>query len=123
LALSGHDEIRLDLGQRAEDESPLVEPGMRDPEARLVDLLFPVDEQIEIERPRSLGRDSRPVAAEAGLDGEEEVEERPRRQLGLERKGTVQEARLIQKAHRLRIDQRGDADHLDARRCGKLCDR
>ena len=96
---------------------------MRDPEARLVDLLLPVDQQVEIERPRALGRDSRTVAAETRFDCEEEVEERPGRQLGLERHDPVQEARLIQKAHRLRIDQRGDADHLDARGCGKLCDR
>jgi len=50
---------------------------MRDPEARLVDLLLPVNQQVEIDGPRALGRDSRAVAAEAGLDGEEEVEVAP----------------------------------------------
>ena len=89
---------------------------MRDPEARLVDLLLPVDQQVEIERPRALWRDGGPIAAETGLDGEEKVEERARRQLGLDRQRSVQEARLIQKTHRLRIDQCGDADHLDTRR-------
>ena len=53
---------------------------MRDPEPRLVDLRVPVEQEVEIERPRPLGRDGRPVAAEAALDGEEQVEERARRQ-------------------------------------------
>ena len=53
---------------------------MRDPEPRLVDLCVSVEQEVEIERPRALGRHGRPVAAEAGLDGEEQVQELPRRQ-------------------------------------------
>jgi hypothetical protein len=85
-----------------------------DPEPRLVDLSVPIEQEIEIERPRPLGRDGSPVAAEPGLDGEEQVEERGSRQHGVEGRDPVQEAGLIHIADRFRIDQRGDGDDLDS---------
>src|SRR5258706_11754740 len=97
-----------------------MEPWVGDSEPRLVDLHVFVEEEVEIERPRPLGRDGRTVAAEVGLDGQEQVEELPRRALRLERGHPVEEARLIQIADRLRIDECGDGYDLNALRRPEL---
>jgi subtilase family protein len=82
-------------------------------EPRLVDLDASVEQEVEIERPRAVGRGRVAVAAEASLDREEQVEELPRRASGLEGRDPVQERRLIDDADGLRIDQGGNAEDLD----------
>src|SRR5438128_10434606 len=91
-------------------------------EPRLVDLRLTVDEQVEVEGPRPVGAGGRAVATESGLEHEQAAEEVAWRQLGLERNDSVQKARLIDNPNRLGIDERGNADDLDARRRRELRD-
>jgi hypothetical protein len=92
-------------------------------EPGLVDLQGSVEQKVEIERPRTVLRGGGAVAAEAGLDREEEVEELPRRSSGLEGRDPVQEPWLIEHADGLRIDQRGYVDDLDPFHGRELRDR
>ena len=89
---------------------------MRDPEPRLVDLGVPVEQQIEVERPRPL-RAGRPRGC--GRSGARRRaaarSSSPRRQLRLERRGAVEEARLVDVADRLRVVEAGDRDDVDPR--------
>ena len=66
---------------------------MRDGQARLVDRLVAVEQQVEVDRPRPPALAA--LAAELALDREQPVEQLARRELGLERGGAVQEARLV----------------------------
>ena len=67
---------------------------MREHETRLVDRQVPAEEQIEVDRPRAP-----PLAvastAEPALDVEEEVEQRSRREVRLERERAVQVRGLL----------------------------
>jgi hypothetical protein len=86
---------------------------VRDGEPRLVDSLVAEEEEVEVERPRSvLAGDA--DAAEALLDGEQAVEELACPERRLERDGTVEEARLPADADRLRFAKRRDGDDLDS---------
>ena len=67
---------------------------MGNPEPGLIDLCVSIEQEVEIERPRPLGRDGRPVPAEATFDGQEQIEELSRRALGVERCDPVQEPGL-----------------------------
>ena len=62
---------------------------MRHRQARLVDRLVAVEQQVEIDRPRPPALAA--LAPELALDREQRVEQLARRQLGLERGGAVQE--------------------------------
>ena len=50
--LARDDEAGIELGERLEGETALVEPRMRHVEARLVDGLVAVEEEVEVDRPR-----------------------------------------------------------------------
>ena len=52
----GHDEVRVELGERLEREAPLVQARVRHGQARLVDLLVAVEEQVEVDRARAEAR-------------------------------------------------------------------
>ena len=87
-------EAGSEFEERLEGESPLGEARVRDAQPRLVHGLVPVQEQVEVDRPRSIAwAVARP--SQLALDREQPVEELPRRQRGLERDGGVQEARLV----------------------------
>ena len=93
---------------------------MRKLEARLAYLLRVVEQEIEVERPRALGRPGRPVPPEAGLDSEQQVEEIPWGELGPKLGCAVQEARLVEIPDRLGLLERRDGDHLHAVRAVQL---
>ena len=84
---------------------------MRNPQARLVDDLVAVEEEVEIDRARAvaLGAD----ATETLLGGEEPVEYLPWCESRLEPRGRVQKARLLDDADRIGLANRRDGDDLD----------
>src|SRR6516162_1958124 len=85
---------------------------MRDGESRLVDLLVPEQEKVEIERARAmLAGDA--DAAEALLGCEEPVEELPRGERRLDLGGAVEEERLRADADGLGLAERRDGHDLD----------
>src|SRR5947208_3262827 len=92
---------------------------MRDPEAWLVDVGLPVEEQVEVERPRPLARHALPPTPEPTFDGEEQVEERPRRQLRVQRGDPVQEPGLVEIADGVGLEQRRYGRDLDRGRGGE----
>src|SRR6185312_10211990 len=74
-AHSGHLQTGLDLRERLQHEGPLVEPRVRNLEIFQGNAAIAVDEEVEIEGARPLGRRGRAVAAEGRLDGEQRGEE------------------------------------------------
>jgi Subtilase family len=88
---------------------------MWDAQPGLVDHGVPVQQQVEVERPRPVrvGRLASP--AETPLDGEQDFEESPGGDLGLERCDSVQEPRLVADADGSRVDERRNRRHLDPR--------
>ena len=95
---------------------------MRERETRLVDRQALVEEQVEVDRPRAP-----PLAvastAEPALDVEEEVEQRSRREVRLERERAVQVRGLLDGAPGLRLAERGDSDDDHVRRRAHELDR
>jgi hypothetical protein len=91
----------------------LGEPGVGDDEAGLGHLLVAVDEQVQVDRPGAVARPGA-LPAQCGLDGQQTLEELPRRKLCLDGRGTVQEPGLIEIADRIGLPQSRDPDHLDA---------
>jgi hypothetical protein len=85
---------------------------MRNLESRLIDLVRPVEEEIEIDRARAEAW-AAPVAAQAQLHVLEPLEQDARRELRAERSRAVQEARLILVTNRIRLPQGGDGLDLD----------
>jgi hypothetical protein len=67
------DEAGIEFRKRLQDEAPLVQPGMRDLEGVLVDRLIAVEQQVEIDRARSVAGALAPDAAEVALDLQQEV--------------------------------------------------
>jgi hypothetical protein len=110
--VSGHDEGRIELGERLEDEPPLLEPRMRHFETGLRDRLLAVEQEIEIERARALERRGCPVAAEGPLELEQRGQKRLRREGRLEFHRAVEEAGLVQVADRLRVAKARDLSHF-----------
>ena len=68
---------------------------MRQRQARLLHDLLAVEEQVEVDRAGPEARALAPDAAEAALDRQQPLEQLPRRQLGRELRGAVQETRLV----------------------------
>ena len=122
-ALSRHFEGRREIRKGLEHEGPFVQPWMWDPQARLVDDGVPVEEEIEIERPRPLRRNALAHPAECPLEREEEVEQLARRKLRLERHDAVEEARLVDIADRSGVAKLRDGDDLDPRSRPERVDR
>src|SRR3712207_8019712 len=87
---------------------------MREGQARLLDHLAAVEQEVEVDRPRPESR-ARPLAAEDALDGEEPLEQLPWRELRLERRDGVEEAWLLHVADRISLADRRDGDDLDPR--------
>jgi len=102
----------LKLRERLEHERALVQARVRDGEARLVDFLVAVEEQVEVERARAVLAGSAD-ATEALLGREEPAEELARAERRLELGGAVEEERLRADADGLGLAQRGDGDDLD----------
>ena len=88
---------------------------MRNAQPGLVDHGVPVQEEVEVERPRPVRGERLPSPAEPPLDGEQDVQESPGGELGFERGDTVQEARLLADADGGGVDERGDRRYLDPR--------
>ncbi len=95
--------------KRLEHESALVQTRVRDREARLVDDLVAVEEQVEIDRPRAVAW---AVAgpAERALDLEQRVEQLPRAELGLDCGRALRNARLVVVPPRFRLPERGNGN-------------
>src|SRR5205807_8724362 len=86
---------------------------MRDGQARLVHDLVAVDQEIEVDRARApeLGSHS----AEPALDREDAVENLMGTQACGDSYRSVEEARLLDRADRLRVAERRDRDDVDPR--------
>ena len=93
-------------GQRVKHEPPLPESRMRNGEARLVDDGGTEQDEIEVEGAGRAG--IRPLAARRLLDGQQQVEQRPRLALPVADRGAVQEQRLLADADRFRVDEGRD---------------
>src|SRR5262249_11918982 len=78
---------------------------MGNPEPGLVDLLVPVEEQIEVESPRSLSRNAAAVAAKRLLDLEQRNQQGSRREAGFELDDPVEEAWLVDVADGVGVPQ------------------
>lgn len=113
--MAGDDEAGVELGERLEGESPLVKPRMRDCQPRLVDRLVRVEEEVEVDRPRPEAW-TLPGPSERALDGQEGVEQLPRRERRVERRGPVQEPRLVEVVHRVGLAERRHRDDVNSLR-------
>jgi Subtilase family len=118
----GHLEVWIQLGQRLQDEPPLVESWMRDFEQRLVDRGVSVEEEVEVERSRAQRGSSGSIPAERSLELEEDTEERAGGEGRLELDDAVQEPRLVDVPDRLRVAEARDRTHLDVRNRPKPAD-
>jgi hypothetical protein len=76
---------------------------MRDFEPWLRDGLVPVEQQVEVERPRALPRGNTSVSAEDTLQLEEHLEQCAWRKSCLELHDPVQELRLVEKSNRIGV--------------------
>jgi subtilisin family serine protease len=89
---------------------------MRDLQAFFIYFSISVEQEIEVERARALGRNALPEAAEPALRLEQQVEQLAGREVGLQGRRAVQEPWLVEVADRLGLHQGRDRHHLDARR-------
>ena len=85
---------------------------MRHLEPRLVEHLRVVEQEVEVESARPLGRAGRTIPPEPGFQGEQELEERAGLEVGPELDRAVQEARLVEVADRIGLLERRDRYHL-----------
>jgi len=92
---AGIDGIGGDFHKGDEDEGALCETGMRDFEVEFREDEVAVEEEIEVEGARAVGRGGGVVAAEVALDGQERVEDDARSEIGIEGNDGVEEAGLI----------------------------
>ena len=114
VAVCREDEIGRELGQRLERKAPLRDAWMRHGQARLVQYDLAVDEQVEVDRPRAPPF-AGAIATERLLDREEDIEQRPRLEAGLELDDAVQVPRLLDRPPRVRLAEPRDRRDLDAR--------
>jgi len=98
--------IRSDFRQRRENEAAFGQPRMRQCEAGRVDDKVVEQQQVEVQRARTLGRVALPIAPVAALDAQQKIQQRFRRKGGRQRDGCVHKGGLIRYAHRLGAIQR-----------------
>ena len=110
-ALPRHDQARIELGERLESERAIAESRVRNRQTRLVEHDIAVDQQVEVDGPRTEALVADPP--EPALDLEERSEQVARPKSRVERDGAVQEPRLLDRSPRLRLAKRRDLDHLD----------
>jgi hypothetical protein len=79
-------------------------------EARLVDLLVAVEEQVEVDRARPETRSVASDAAQAALDRQQPLEQLARAQRGAQLGRAVEKARLVLEADRVGLAQARDRD-------------
>ena len=82
------DHLCRDLGQRLQDEQPFVHPWVRHHQSRLIEHSIAVEQQVEIEgaRPVPFG----PHAIQRLFHLQQHVQQRARRQVGLQLGGGVE---------------------------------
>lgn len=108
-----------DLSEGFEDEATLVQGGVREGEVRAGedeasagfggDLAFGVEEKVEIDKTRALGRVIAVAdASHAGFKGEERAQEFDWAEGGFEQGGGVGEARLVEETHGVSFVEAGD---------------
>lgn len=95
---------------------------MGDLQPRLVDLLLPVEEEVEVEGSGPQRRNGPPVAAECQLELEQRHEQSPWRKAGFELDGAVQEAWLVDVAHGVGVAQGGHPDDPRLRESAEAAD-
>ena len=82
------------LRQRDERKGALGEPRVWNFEPRLAHGHAVHEQDIQIERARAIGDGGRAVAAELALQAEQRLEQRARGEIGFERDGGIEKARL-----------------------------
>ena len=98
--------LRGNLRERDKDEGALVQARVRQGQLGRVEDHVVDQEQIEIERARSVWEGAR--ATQVALDAEQRVEEVGGSQRGLQRDDRVEEGRLLQVSDRLRLVETRD---------------
>ena len=121
-AVPGHDERRIELGQRRECKHPFVQAWVRNRQPRLVDGGALYQQKVEVDGPRPVAR---PLArsTELVLDGEQHREERLRLEGGLDSDRGVEKLRLVEVADRHGLVERRDCDDVDSRALSEQLDR
>ena len=99
--------LRGNFGERDQNEGALVQTRVRQGQLGRVEDHVVDQEQIEIDRARSVREGAR--ATQVALDAEQCVEEVDRSQRGLQRNDRVQESRLLQVSDRLRLVETRDS--------------
>ncbi len=114
-AATGNDERGIEVGQRLQGEATLVQARVRNREARPLEGLIPVEQEIEIDRARAPARAHPSFATQVALDREQPVEQVRRGELRVDRNRAVQEARLVDEPDRIGLAKTGDGHDLDLR--------
>ena len=106
-------ELGLELRQRLEHEAALVQARVRHAQARLVDDLVPVHEQVEVDRP---GPPALAVAhaTQLALGVEQDVEQLARETMWSPARRRRSGTGLVDDAHGLRLPQLGELEELDS---------
>ena len=99
-SVTGNDSLRRNLAERHQHKRPLCQPGMRNLQSRLADFEIAQEQNVQVQRARSVRESRRPVAAKLLLDGQQPIEQFARLQLRFQRHHRVHKPRLRGKAHR-----------------------
>lgn len=86
--------VRRDLGERSEDEIALEHAGMGDLQVRRVDGFVGVEEDVQIDQPRTFGKGL--LAAHFGLDAAKSGEKLRGGKIGLRFEDGVEEPSLVE---------------------------
>ena len=104
---------RIELGQRLQREAALVQPRMRDAQARLDNRLVSVEKQIEVDGARAEAGPLAPDPPEAALDREQALKQLACGEGGAKLDRAVQETWLVRVADRVGLTQARHRDDVD----------
>jgi hypothetical protein len=100
-----------DLAQRPENEVPQMQPRMRDDELGRLDDEIPGKQDVDVDRPRSLGE--RADALHLGLDPLRQPKKLGGLELRPDLEDLIEEPRLVRVVDGLGLINGGGPDHLD----------
>jgi len=92
---AGIAQVRRDFMERDEDKGALGKAWMRDFQGGFAENQVAIEEDVEIERARAVGKSCDAVAAEFALEGEKSAKELERAKIGLKGNDSVEKSGLI----------------------------